>query len=501
MLCFTSLLYFAAVLLVIFLFAVGGYALFIAHRRKKFNHLPGPPVTSFFKGNAGELKKLLDKGHNLDQIFLDWHLKYGKFVAVWFFHTVMVSVADPDVIKDLIITKNLLKSPATYEDIMKVYGQRVIGSGLLTQMDHQKWAKRRKKFNPAFHRSSLKDMMAAFNSSTDLFIERLLEKADGKTEVQMTEEFARAALDVICKVAFGTDLSDIQDPSGKFTQSITKMLEGIQMAPFEPYAWLNPFKWHFVKEVKEATKFIRETGKKIIEVRQLAINHGEQVPNDILQRILLIAEEDPTADIEDMLDELVTFLIAGHETTANKLAFCLMELGDHEHIQKRLEQEVFEVLGERKTVHFDDLAKMHHIGETFKETLRMYPSATGTVRITDKDETIGGLWIPAKTEIVFSSYVMGRHPYYWKSPKEFNPLRYEEEEKDKRSHYTYFPFSLGPRNCIGQHFAQIEAKVILSRFIQTFNYKLVPGQTKAIVDRLTIRPRDGVICTLAKKKP
>ncbi|KAK3721612.1 hypothetical protein QZH41_008286 [Actinostola sp. cb2023] len=428
---------------------------------------------------------------------------------------------------DLIITKNLPKSPAAYDPLAKVYGQssvlicyqppnmfRALGHGLATQTDNQKWAKRRKIFNPAFHRSSLKDMMSDFNSSTDLFIEKLLEKADGKTEVVMVEEFARATLDVICKVAFGTDLNIIKDPNCKFTEDVTTMLEGMYEASLDPFGWLKPYKWRHLWKVRNAISSIRQTGRKIIEVRQLAINHGEQVPNDILQRTLAIAvhshvfyhlnpymylEEDPTADIEDMLDEFVTFFIAGHETTANKLAFCLMELGDHEDIQKRLEQEVFEVLGDRTDVHFDDLAKMHQIGETLKETLRLYPSATGTLRITEKEETMEGILVPAGTNLIFSSFIMGRYPEYWTNPEDFNPLRFEEEEREKRSHFTYFPFSLGPRNCIGQHFAQIEAKVLLSRFIQTFKFRLVPGQTKEIVDRVTIRPRDGVICTLIKR--
>ncbi|XP_031554027.1 cholesterol 24-hydroxylase-like [Actinia tenebrosa] len=494
-----SFLYAIFVTLLAILLVVASYALYIVHRRKKFSHIPGPRVASFFSGNLPDLRNNLKTGRPSDQIFLDWHKMYGKVICTWFYHSPFLSIADPDIIKELLITKNLPKSKFAYDPVTSVYGKRCLGHGLATESDHQKWSKRRKIFNPAFHRVCLKDMMKAFNSSADLFIKKLLEKADGKTEVVMTDEFARATLDVLCKVAFGTDLNIINDPNCKFTKNVTTMLDGMETASFHPFGWMNPLNWPYQSKVRSAIDFIRETGKKIIEVRQLAINHGEQVPNDILQHILAIAEEDPTADIEDMLDEFVTFFVAGHETTANKLSFCVMELADHSEILEELVQEVFEVLGDRTTVHFDDLAKMHHMGEVLKETLRLYPSATGTVRVTEKDEMIGGKLVPAGTTLMFSSYITGRYPEYWPNAEDFNPLRFEDMDGDKRSHFTYFPFSVGPRNCIGQHFAQIEAKVILSRFIQTFKFRLVPGQTKQITEKMTIRPRDGVICTLVPR--
>ncbi|XP_068697552.1 cholesterol 24-hydroxylase-like [Montipora foliosa] len=112
---------------------------------------------------------------------------------------------------------------------------------------------------------------------------------------------------------------------------------------------------------------------------------------------------------------------------------------------------------------------------------------------------IGGYKIPDGVAVWLNTYVSSHLPDYWEKPDEFNPYRFDDEELLKRSHYTYFPFSLGPRNCIGQNFALIEAKVILSRFLQTFKFSLVPGQSRKVRRSVTVRPEDGVMCTLTKR--
>lgn len=161
--------------------------------------------------------------------------------------------------------------------------------------------------------------------------------------------------------------------------------------------------------------------------------------------------------------------------------------------------EVFDVLGEKQHVSFDDLAKLHQLGLVIKETLRRHPPATGTIRKIEKDQDVGRYKIPADVAVITSTYVVSHFPEYWKNPEEFNPYRFDDDEVLRRCHYSYFPFSLGPRNCIGLNFAQIEAKVLLSRFLQTFKFSLVPGQSRDVLERGTLRPKDGVRCTLTRR--
>ncbi|XP_048580491.1 cholesterol 24-hydroxylase isoform X2 [Nematostella vectensis] len=424
---------------------------------------------------------------------------YGKVICVWFYHEPLISVCDPDLVKYLMVTKNAPKPINGYKPLSEVFGKRCLGQGLATECDEKRWSLDRKTFNPVFHRQCLKDMMSAFNRSTDLFINKLLKISDGQQEIMMVPEFSKIALDVICKVAFGMDVDLVNDTTNQLPDAVINMMQGVEKSIYKPFEWLNPFAWQSIKNAHRGIDFVRETGKKVIEVRMLAMNHGEQVPNDILQNIIALQEKAGPTDFERMLDHFVTFFIAGHETTASQMAFCLLEIADNEEIRETLVDEISRVLGDRKYVEFDDLAKMHKLGNALKETLRLYPSAPGFVREVGEDDVLAGIPIPSHTSVLVSSYVSGRFPEFWVNAEDFNPMRFEDDEQVARSHFTMFPFSLGPRSCIGQHFAKIEAKVVLARFLQTFKVKLAPGQTKTIAENMTYKPRDGVVCRLTRR--
>ncbi|KAL9970605.1 hypothetical protein ACROYT_G023010 [Oculina patagonica] len=490
----------AGTLVVLSLVLLLSFALYLSNTRRKFAHIPSPPMTSFFKGHADEITAMRHKGYPTDHKFLEWHIEYGKILVVWFWHFPLLVVTDSEIVKDIHIVKNLPKEAFSYEVLARLYGQRFLGQGLVTNLDHESWKKRRGILNPAFHRKSLKDLMSSFNSTADLLLNHLSTMADGKTEVCMFDQFARAALDVICKVAFGMDIDIINAKDTKFTEAVSLSFHGVEEASFDLFHKFKVNQYPFQRSVTKAIQFLRETGRKVIEVRKNAMKRGEQVPDDILQRIIQQQEEMPDLGLEDLLDDFVTFFIAGHETTSSLLAFCVLELGDHPEIEESLVGEVFDVLGEKQNVAFDDLAKLHQLGLVIKETLRRHPPATGLIRKVAKDQEIGGYKIPADVAVLSSTYVSSHFPDYWTNPEEFNPYRFDDEELVKRSHYTYFPFALGPRNCIGQNFAQIEAKVLMSRFLQTFKFSLVPGQSRNVLERGTLRPKDGVMCTLIKRR-
>jgi len=457
-------------------------------------------MASFFKGHADEITAMRYTGFPTDQKFLEWHIEYGKILVIWFWHIPVLLVADSKLIKDIFIVRKLPKEAVSYEVLAHVYGQRFLGTGLVTNLDDESWKKRRDILNPAFHRKNLKDLMSSFNSTANLLLEHLGTMADGKTEIYMYDQFARAALDVICKVAFGMDIDIMNARDTKFTEAVSLSFHGVEEASFDLFHKFKVNQYPFQRRVIKAVQFLRETGRKVIEVRKNAMNKGEEVPDDILQHIIKQQEQNPDLAMEDLLDDFVTFFIAGHETTSTLLSFCVLELGDHPDILESLVGEVFDVLGDKKNVAFDDLAKLHQLGLVIKETLRRHPPATRFLRTVTKDQEIGGYKIPADVATLTSTYVSSHFPEYWTNPEEFDPYRFDDEELVKRSHYNYFPFSLGPRNCIGQHFAQIEAKVLLSRFLQMFKFSLVPGQSRKVVERGTVRPKDGVICTLNKRQ-
>ncbi|KAG7260636.1 hypothetical protein CRUP_007942 [Coryphaenoides rupestris] len=255
--------------------------------------------------------------------------------------------------------------------------------------------------------------------------------------------------------------------------------------------------WPFIKEVREACQLLRDTGATWVSNRRAAIQNGENIPKDILTQIIKSVgqEEEMTKEDEDfMLDNIVTILIAGQETTANQLAFCIMELARHPDIMEKAQKEVDAVIGMKKEISNEDLGELIYLSQVLKETLRLYPTVPGTSREVSNDMTIGGYNVPGGVIHMFDSYVCGRMDKFFKDPQQFDPDRFHPDAP--KPYYCYYPFALGPRACLGQKFAQMEAKVVMAKLLQRFEFSLVPGQSFDILDTGTLRPKSGVVCNI-----
>ena len=168
----------------------------------------------------------------------------------------------------------------------------------------------------------------------------------------------------------------------------------------------------------------------------------------------------------------------------------------------RIFKEVDYVLGYKETVEYDDTAKLEYVGQTLKESLRKHPPAFGTVRITTRPEKFGTFEVPKGTKLNFSIYATHHLPEYWNKPERFNPDRFASshgDNKNKISNFVYFPFSSGPRICIGKVFSSINATILMSRLFYKFKFKLVAGQTLQREEKLTLHPKDGVLCTIKER--
>ena len=166
----------------------------------------------------------------------------------------------------------------------------------------------------------------------------------------------------------------------------------------------------------------------------------------------------------------------------------------------RILKELDEILGRRYSVDYEDLGKLQYLDQTLKEGLRIHPPIPTTQRIVQKEENFGGYKIPGKTPAVVSCFAIHKSAEFWQSPEVFDPDRFSPSQKENISQSKYFPFSLGPRTCIGKTLAQFEAKVLMARVLREFKFELLPGQTAKVDENLTLRPRDGVICTMTLRK-
>uniref|UniRef100_A0A452T404 Cholesterol 24-hydroxylase n=1 Tax=Ursus maritimus TaxID=29073 RepID=A0A452T404_URSMA len=453
-------------------------------------HLPSCP--SFLLGHLPDFwKKDEVCGRVLQDVFLDWAKKYGPVVRVNVFHKTSVIVTSPESVKKFLMSTKYNKDSKMYHAIQTVFGERLFGQGLVSECDYERWHKQRRVMDLAFSRSSLVSLMETFNEKAEQLVEILEAKADGQTPVSMQDMLTCTTMDILAKAAFGMETGMLLGAQKPLSRKVKLILEGIT-ASRNTLAKFMPGKWKQLREIRESIRFLRQVGKDWVQRRREALKRGEDVPADILTQIL--KAEEGAQDDEILLDNFVTFFIAGHETSANHLAFTVMELSRQPEILARLQAEVDEVIGSKRHLDCDDLGRLQYLSQVLKESLRLYPPAWGTFRLLEEETLIDGVRVPGNTPLLFSTYVMGRMDTYFEDPLTFNPDRFSPKAPKPR--FTYFPFSLGPRSCIGQQFAQMEVKVVMAKLLQRLEFRLVPGQRYGLQEQATLKPLDPVLCTL-----
>uniref|UniRef100_A0A674B9T3 Cholesterol 24-hydroxylase n=1 Tax=Salmo trutta TaxID=8032 RepID=A0A674B9T3_SALTR len=440
------------------------FCLYIKYIHLKYDHIPGPPRDSFIFGHSPTLLREMRNDRFVHDKFLEWFVEcythiesgVGKYSVVLLLH-------------------------------------RFFGNGLVTAQNHDEWYKQRRIMDPAFSSLYLRGQMGVFNERAEKLMDKLADMADTNTAANMHHLFNCVTLDVITKVAFGVELDLLNKSDSPFPNAIEMCLKGMVHYLRDFTFQLYPKNKKFINEVKKSCQLLRSTGRQWINERKMAVQNGEDVPKDILTQILKTADK-ANDDEELMLDNFVTFFIAGQETTANQIAFAVMELGRLPEILTKVKQEVDDVIGMKQEISFDDLGKMTYLSQVLKETLRLYPTAPGTSRFIPNDIVINGIPIPAGVSCVFSSYVCGRLDKFFEDPLKFDPERFHPDAA--KPYYCYYPFALGPRSCLGQTFAQMEAKVVMAKLLQRFDFSLLPGQSFDVLDTGSLRPKSGVVCNI-----
>jgi cytochrome P450 len=197
---------------------------------------------------------------------------------------------------------------------------------------------------------------------------------------------------------------------------------------------------------------------------------------------------------QQVRDEVMTLLIAGHETVATALTWTWYLLSQHPEVERRLHSELDEVLGGHLPT-VEHLARLSYTRMVIEEVLRLYPPAWVFGRKALADDEIGGYIIPANSMIVLSPYMTHRHPAFWENPEMFDPERFAPEREASRPHYAYFPFGGGPRICIGTNFALMETQLVLATIAQRYQLHLVPGHPIEPEALLSLRLRYGLPMT------
>ncbi|XP_041469795.1 cholesterol 24-hydroxylase-like [Lytechinus variegatus] len=474
------------------------FVISILRTEHRYRDFPGPKRDSFLLGNILSIMGTKETlGQPFGMLMYTLTLEHGPVFWMRIFSRAHIIASVPEVVKELLLNSRHIKPLRFYHHFQYMFGTRFMGTGLVSEINHEKWFHKRAIINPAFRRKYLIGMMEKFNSESENLCEHLVSKADGQTEVEMLDEFNNVTLDVIANVAFSMPTGAIGDPSCPFPAAFNACLRGMQTMIEQPFHMYDPrSKTRKVRnESREAVNFVRETGRQHIKERIEARQRGDHVPHDILNVILDCANDlvdDKDFTMENMVDEFTTIFAAGQETTSDLLSFTIQQLGRNPEVAKKLQAEVDEVLGQKSYIEYEDLAKLEYMMMVFKETLRLYPPVIGTTRVTAHPIKYKDLTIPAGVEVSVLHSVMARMEEYFDDPLLFNPDRFKPREDDKlpRHIYAFFPFSIGQRSCIGQQFALIEARVILGKLLQRFEFHFNQSQRTVILDELTLKPLD-----------
>lgn len=362
--------------------------------------------------------------------------------------------------------------------------RRLAGNGLLTN-NGESWLRQRRLAQPAFHRQRIAAMSQAMSDAAQALARQWEAIADGR-QVDVAEAMMELTLQVVGMALFGTDLHDEVATVGRaFTVLNAQLAERVHTLNLLPAILPTRRDQRYRAAMRELNAVVY----RVIERRR-----AHPSDDGTLLSILMDAADAETGarmDDRQLRDEVVTMLIAGHETTAVALSWALKLLAEHPEQRSRLQAEVDAVLAGRAPT-FADVMKLTYTTQVIEEALRLYPPIWVLSRRAEADDVLGGYRVPRGTMVVISPYVTHRHPAFWPNPEVFDPERFSSEASSGRPRFAHLPFIGGPRQCIGASFAITEATIVLATLVQRFTLDLDPGQTVAMEGLVSLRPDGGL---------
>ena len=414
------------------------------------------------------LKTILRFQRDPLETLVDLTARYGDVITYRFGPFRVVLLNHPEAVQRALVENhpNYGKRHSPFYRMLK----NMLGGGLLTN-DGEDWLRQRRLAQPAFQRRKLEALGPMMVDCTNQMIDEWL--SDPRPVRDISREMMQLTLKIVGLALFSQDLSQ----SG---QAVAEALDELQVQMGERFSALLPLPPIFPtsrdRRFRRARTSLRQLCMYIVTQRRREANP----PEDLLTSLIQARDPDSGASMNDeqICDELGTFMLAGHETTANTLTWALYLLSLHPDQRRRLEA---------------DLAHPSGVCERIVlEALRLYPPAWVYGRRSFGPDQLLGYSIPANQLVTVCPYVLHRHPAYWPNPEGFDPDRFLGEIQRG----TFVPFAAGPRQCIGNHFATMESQLILATLARRVRLNLVPGTRVTLDPRITLRPMGGLPMTV-----
>ncbi|CAL1276481.1 unnamed protein product [Larinioides sclopetarius] len=481
--------------------------------RKKCSQLLAGEKPGFFD-ILGDLKEFILYDNTPDKYFSKLNYlevlkrrteKYRKqkLFCLWITYMPFVCLVKAEAVKELLIEKRMLEKSLLYK-----WFKPILGYGLITS-SVAKWKPRKKLLVPCFHLDVLRGFLPVFNEQSRELVE-YFQKETTKDFSYIETPITLTTLDIICETMFGVKVGALGNDTSEYVQSVRRVLEIFMLRMSKIWLWPD-FIFKFTKlgrEMNDGLRMLHNFTRNIIQEKKKRFLRGEKDQNDgkrkaLLDMLLQRHIEADELDEEDIGEEVDTFALAGHETVSTTIIWALYLIGLNTEIQARIHEELDRVFGENseRPVSEEDLSQLQYLECVLKETNRLCPAVPLFGRNIPETTEICGQTLPKETSCLVLTYFLHRDEEVFPDPERFDPDRFSPENCPKIPEFAYVPFGAGPRNCIGQRFALMEMKTLVSSILRNFTIESLDPRDKIhSFISITLRPSAPIRIKIRPRK-
>ncbi|GIW88374.1 MAG: cytochrome P450 [Isosphaeraceae bacterium] len=398
---------------------------------------------------------------------------HGDLVRLRLAHAVVYLISHPTLIDQVLRQR----ADAMRKDIVTRALGPLVGQGLLTS-EGEVWRAQRRLIQPAFGHQAV----ARYGAAMVALAERMLDEWTEGATIDLHETMTRLTLAIVGKTLFDAEV-------GGEAEAVGHALEQVMRFYLGPGKWFPTLRYAPLPAANAYRRAIAEIDRVIYQIiadrRRTQTDRG-----DLLSRLLAATDETGSRmDDRQLRDECVTLFLAGHETTALALTYALTLVARHPEVGERLRLEVRDVLGNRPP-EAGDVPRLTYTEAVIRESMRLYPPAWGIAREAIAEVEIGGHRMPPGTQFFAVQWIVHRDPRWFDQPEAFRPERWADDLVRRLPRCAYFPFGEGPRICIGNHFAMMEAVLVLASIVRRFRLEPIDSGPIRVIPSITLRPRD-----------
>jgi cytochrome P450 len=426
------------------------------------NSLPGPSTPLDISFNEDALATLTAAFQQYGDAFSIFSPATKSKICVF---------SHPDHVRHVFVDKNVNFNKGIGIDRVRI----LLGNGIMTS-EGDVWRRQRKMIQPAFHRDVIAKMYGDVRDANLRLRAEWQTHAQQGQEIDLTHELSDVTLKIVLKAIFGVDMDRMQS-NGDGNPFLLLMQEPERNLQF-------------------AYRFRALSGLVSDCIARRRLRPPEQ---DLLGMLISARDRktDESMSEKQLVDEVLTLIVAGHETTASALNWLWYLLATHPHVEARMHQELD--AWNEFSADVNSILQLHYTRQVIEETLRLYPPGWLLTRRTINADIIGGHAVDANTDVFVSPYLVHRHPDYWEKPQTFDPDRFSPAQKSGRNRFCYLPFALGPRACIGEHFAMIEMITHTALIARKFRLRYLRDVPVKMECQVNLRPKNSIMMTLEER--